>query len=271
VLGDTQPQVLFAPERQIVQNLNVIGGLPESVRAVILFDGPADDDDEFLPFDKFMDYGGVLDTAERAAMWRTSAKAAQPEDIIAIEFGDDPERAGRREVSHSTMVHSMVEVARRFPPARGRVHLLAGDRPDRPQRALLFSGWANGLTQTAFATTSVAREAAGTLRPDLVACPEAMVGAVLEEVREQGEEAGKGAVGQDIEGAGAKRRLSLFVTDGFAAVPRPSGGEAVEFVQPNDLHVEPAVGGAGVLAGGSVVGSPGSNSGGAADDDGSGG
>jgi acyl-CoA synthetase (AMP-forming)/AMP-acid ligase II len=267
VLDDAQPQVLFAPERQIVQNLNVIGGLPESVRAVILFEGPADDDEEMLPYEKFMEHGGVLDTAERAAMWRTSAKGAKPEDVISIEYAGDSEEAVRQVVSHSTMVRTMVGISRRFPPAHDRIHLLTDSRPDHFQRALLFAAWADGLTQTAFATTNEAREQVGPLHPNLVACPQTLAGALLDQIRDAPLPA---QTGGSVEGAGAERRLSLFVTDGFSAPPQTGGGEAVEFVQPHDLGLEPAVGGARVLDVGGDFGTTAASGGGEGDNGGPG-
>jgi hypothetical protein len=255
VLADARPQVLFAPDRESAQGLSVIGGLPESVRATILLTGSPDDDEggDLLPYERFMDYGGVLDTAERAAMLRTSARSVKPEDLATIEYTMESRGATRQEVDHATMVGTMEGLSRRFPPAHEGIHLLTDNRPGTIQRALLFAGWADGLTMTAFATSQEVWEQASALRPDVVACREEAVGPLLERIRRAAAEAPGQGRESDLtspHGTGAKHRLSLFVMDGLSdSLDRSAaGGGRVEYVQPADLDVPPAGGSAAVTS-----------------------
>ncbi|MFQ5890302.1 MAG: AMP-binding protein [Gemmatimonadota bacterium] len=177
VLADASPQVLFAPDIESLNALKLTGGLPESVRATILMGGPTDPEEESLPFEKLMDYGSVLDTPERASMWRTSAREAEPGDVVAFEYAETG--LDRREVDHRVLVRVIESVLRRFPPARGRVRVLADERPEMLSRAILYACWADGLSRAAFATSAEAAGRVAELEPELVVCREGMVTSFL--------------------------------------------------------------------------------------------
>ncbi len=164
VLRDSQPAVLFAADRLAVNTLRIIGGLPDTIRAVILLEGEAGDPDQELPYARFMDYGGVLDTAERAAMWRTMCAMSSPDDVISHEYEADAVTA----VTHAEWVEALASVAHHFKPERGRVQIVCDPRPSRAARALVYSGWADGFTQTVFAATDAARRRVTEFDPDLV-------------------------------------------------------------------------------------------------------
>ncbi|MFQ5679921.1 MAG: AMP-binding protein [Gemmatimonadota bacterium] len=177
VLEDAAPAVLFAPDVGAIQALRAIGGFPESVQTTIPLRASEASGEDWLSYDKLMEYGGVLDTPERASMWRTYNRAVEPDAVISYEYGagdaapGEPSFPGeRREMDHGTIVGLAEALARKFPARQGRVQVLAVSRPTLLARALLYAGWADGLTRTAFAAGRPAQERVGELAPALALC-----------------------------------------------------------------------------------------------------
>lgn len=201
VLDDARPEVLFAPELDAVESLRVLDGVPPSVQVVVPLRAPDEKGEDWLSYDKLLEYGGVQDTPERASMLRTSAREVAPGTVATYEYGGaggtghggaggSGGRTGRRELDQGALAEVATRVARRFPPRPGRVQLLAGDRPDLLSRVLLFAGWADGVTTTAFARTRAGHERAGELEPELVACDGEVAPALLASLPARGEAAG---------------------------------------------------------------------------------
>lgn len=212
VLADAKPGVLFAPDWETVRTLGAIGGLPESVHAVVPLRGEPEDPDAALPFAQFMEYGGVLDTAERAAMWRTLARSLRPELAASREYAPDGAlRWGK--LDHATLVAAVERILRRFPPRRGAVYLLLDERPHRFQRALVYAVWADGVTRLAFAAEPGARDRLGELPApaDLLAGPADAVASGLEALPARA-----------TPGASAPRRRGLVARVLGSAPPAPA-------------------------------------------------
>lgn len=178
VLAESRPEVLFAPSLVAVEELASIGGRPEGLRAIVPLEAPGEQGDDWLSLTKFLEYGGVQDTPERASMWRTYARSVGPDAPASLEYGEAPagprdtSESGRpREVSQGGLVEWAERFTRRFPPRNGGTRLLATGRPSLVARVLVVAGWADGVTRTAFATGRVARDRSLELEPDLVAAP----------------------------------------------------------------------------------------------------
>jgi hypothetical protein len=94
-----------------------------------------------------------------------------------------------------------------------------GERPDRIARALVFAGWADGLTTTAFVLTPAARERAAELAPGLLAGRAESLEGLLEALA-------RGAAGPDGNGASAAEdRTWVCVTDGVGSAEL--GGDSI--------------------------------------------
>jgi hypothetical protein len=225
VLHECTPAVLFAPSVHSVRELKAIGGMPDSIQATVLLAGESEDmEDEALPYDRFMDYGGVLDTAERASMWRTTVRAIPPGAAVSLEYrwqgGLKPEGA----ISQEGLVEAVAAVLRLLPPEAGRLQILAGDRPDPVSRALLYAAWADGLTRTAFIRSQAGIDHASDLDPQLVAGPADLVEQLVDRLQQPGS---------------PSRTFTVCVTDrpgldddGSIAFPRP-----VSFLHANQIDV----------------------------------
>ena len=225
LLHESTPVVLFAPDADSFRELKAIGGVPDSVRATVLLGGEAEKiDDEALPYDRFMDYGGVLDTAERASMWRTTVRAIPPDAAVSLEYrwqgGLKPQGA----ISQAGLVEAVSAVLKLLPPKAGRLQILAGDRPDPVSRALLYAAWTDGLTRTAFVRSQAAIEAVSDLDPALVAGPSDLLERIVDGLQRP---------------EGPPRTFTVCVTDvpdphheGSIAFPRP-----VSFLHANQIDV----------------------------------
>ncbi len=93
-------------------------------------------------WDALLDRGGVLDTPERASWFRAAAREVPPDVVASIESG--------AELRHEEWVLRIERFLARFPPARGRRNLLAIGKPWVAARALIYAGWADGLTTVVF-------------------------------------------------------------------------------------------------------------------------
>jgi hypothetical protein len=208
VLHEAAPAALFAPDVDTFRELKAVGGVPDSVRATILMRGSADElGEEALAYDRFMDYGGVLDTPERASMWRTAVREARPDKRISWEYDWNDDGLRRSVISQGGMAQTVERILRCVPPRKGGVQLLVGERPDRIARALVFAGWADGLTTTAFVLTPAAGERAAELAPDLLAGRAEPLEGLLEALA-------RGAAGPDGNGSSAAEdRTWVCVTD----------------------------------------------------------
>lgn len=184
-LHEVTPTVLFAPDVDSLRELKAIGGLPDSVRASVLLAGEAEDlGEEALPYARFMDYGGVLDTAERASMWRTTVRSIPPGTPVSLEYRWQDGLKPLGAISQAGLVDAVDAVLRLLPPEQGRLQILAGDRPDPVARALLYAAWADGLTRTAFVESQAAVDHAAELEPTLVAGPADMLARLVEKLQE---------------------------------------------------------------------------------------
>ncbi len=88
--------------------------------------------------DALLDRGGTLDTPERASAFRAAARAISPETIASFEPGGA--------LRHQEWVVRIERFLERFPPARGWRNVLAIAEPHVSARALVYAGWADGLT-----------------------------------------------------------------------------------------------------------------------------
>jgi hypothetical protein len=186
-LHESTPTVLFAPDLESLRELESIGGLPDSVKASVLLSGNAEDlGEEALSYKQFMDYGGILDTAERASMWRTTVRSIPPGTPVSLEYGWQDGLKPLGAISQAGLVEAVDAVLRLLPPEQGRLQILAGDRPDPVSRALLYAAWADGLTRTAFVRSQAAVDHAAELEPNLVAGPAEILARVVEKLQEPG-------------------------------------------------------------------------------------
>ncbi len=92
--------------------------------------------------DALLDRGGTLDTPERASAFRAAARDVSKDEVASIE-PDGPLR--QRE-----WVERIERFLERFPSERGRRNLLALGEPHAAARALVYAGWADGLTTVVF-------------------------------------------------------------------------------------------------------------------------
>jgi hypothetical protein len=230
-LHDAAPPVLFARNRDDVDRLRATGGMPPSVRAIVLADSPVDQYEDAISLATFLEYGGVLDTPERAAMWRTTARSIAPASPVSREYVATPEGTRRTTVDHADLMKVLVNIQRHVPPRTGRTQLLAAGQPDLVSRALLYAAWADGVSRTAFASIPFALDRITALRPRLVACR----CSELAEAVTLLDPAGAG------DAAGEDGRW-LVVTDGDDAgspVEPGTGTEGIEVLERRDF-IEPA-------------------------------
>ncbi len=224
VLHECAPIALFAPDGDAFGELKAIGGIPDSVGATILMRGGAEEQGEdALAYDRFMDYGGILDTAERASMWRTTVRAIAPDTPVALEYEWRNGLKALGALSQSGLVDAARSILRLLPPEEGGLQMLASDQPDPISRALLYAAWADGLTRTAFVQSEAAIEHAAELEPRLIAGPAAAVARLLERLDESGP---------------APRKFMVCLTD------RPAedgdgiaSGRQVSFLHPSQIGV----------------------------------
>ena len=180
LLHETRPAVLFVPAVDSLRELKSIGGVPDSVRATVLMAGEVEDQgEEALGYDAFMDYGGVLDTAERASMWRTTVRSIPPNTPVALEYRWEGGQKSLGAMSQAGLVEAAQAVLRLLPAEKGGLQILAGAEPDPICRALLYAAWADGLTRTAFVPPGPAIEHTGQLQPRLLAGPADIVAEVM--------------------------------------------------------------------------------------------
>lgn len=240
VLQDSTPEILFADDWQSVKQLRTIGGLPESVMAVILMRGEPDDEQEALPFPKFMEYGGVLDTAERASMWRTTARRAAPRDVVAWEYQWEGGALVRSRQTQATVLAAVRDLQERFPPVVGRLQLLVTEEADPRVRIAAYSGWSDGSTVTVFARDEAEAERGGRMNPQLIMGDTSRVNAALSALSRGGDD--QGETRNSFWGDRAPSALPEEWTEGPAIVVTDTiaeGGEAETlFRQPTDLEVE---------------------------------
>lgn len=177
VVAESEPVALFAPSADAARELEVLGGRPEGLETIVCLRVPEARRNDRLSLEKLLEYGGVLDTPERASMWRTFARGVRPETTASLEYGEtggfapgETTRAHPREWDHADLVAAATRLAERFPPHQDRVQLLATDRPEPFSRLLLLAGWADGLTRTAFAPSAAARQRAAELGAGLATC-----------------------------------------------------------------------------------------------------
>jgi hypothetical protein len=88
--------------------------------------------------DALLGRGGSLDTPERASAFRAAARDTSPEAVASFE----PDGA----VRHREWVERIERFLERFPPGRGNRNVLAIREPHVSARALVYAGWADGLT-----------------------------------------------------------------------------------------------------------------------------
>lgn len=204
VLADARPCVLFAGAGSSVPALEVIGGIPDSVAVRVHMEGAGTGTDDHPTWADVLEHGGVLDTPERASMWRGLAGSFRPDTVATCDYGDDG--AGpRRELDHAALVGAAQGLLRAFPASSRRTWLVASGHPGLLARLVLHAGWADGRTTTAFVGAPAARAAAAGLGPELVVGPR-------EALRELLTAAGSGSGRGD--GAGERRFLSLGLGGG---------------------------------------------------------
>lgn len=200
-LAEARPGVLFAPDPGALEALRVTGRLPDSVRAAVVMRDATGETDDSLPYDRFMEYGGVLDTPERASMWRSAAAEMRPGRPLSWEYVESGER---RELDDEAFLRLTRGLLERFPARQGRVWALTETDPDPLLRAAVYAAWADGLTRVAFAASEGARARLSEVRPSLVLGPgdlaEELAGplgsALREEATTTGATAARGLLGR---------------------------------------------------------------------------
>jgi hypothetical protein len=93
-------------------------------------------------WEPLLERGGVLDTPERASWFRAVAREVPRDSVASIESGI--------ELRHEEWVDRIERLAVRFPPERGGRNLLSIQEPSVAARALVYAGWADGLTTVVF-------------------------------------------------------------------------------------------------------------------------
>ncbi len=252
VLRDAEPAVLFASDYVSAEKLRVIDGLPESVRVIVPLEGEPADSSEALTFEKFMEYGGVLDTAERASMWRTTGRSAKPEHIITWEYGWGEEGLERGVLDHRTMLAAIETVGRLFPRGENMLQLVASDQPAFLLRALTFAGWSDGNVITTFAPSPAEWERVGRLKPNVVTGAVDALAAVREALRTAGELERLQEEQSSLSSVSKKRGrpdgerespLHVLIMDGSepdeSASWDPTGRRTVNYYRPEKLGLPP--------------------------------
>jgi len=120
-----EPVVIFS-DREIAQP-------PASVRSTLNL---TED------YAEIMDYGGVLDTPERATQFRAKARQTPTEAVASIENG--------REFTQAEWMHAVERFHERVPPKPGTTYVLGSGIPDRAARIALYAGWGSGVVRSAF-------------------------------------------------------------------------------------------------------------------------
>lgn len=85
-----------------------------------------------------LERGSVLDTPERASWFRALAREVPADAVASIESGV--------ELRHRDWVDRIEDEVLRFPPERGGQRLVSLREPSISTRALVYAGWADGLT-----------------------------------------------------------------------------------------------------------------------------
>ncbi len=125
-LAESKPVVVFTQ--------SALEDPPAGCRAVVDMDAD---------YDELLDYGGVLDTPERATQFRARARQTPPEALASIESG--------QELSHAAWMAGIARFHEQNPPERGRTQVIATNRPERAARTALYAGWGGGLVRSAIA------------------------------------------------------------------------------------------------------------------------
>lgn len=227
VLGDAAPEVLFAPSLDRVRELEAVGGRPPDLRAVVPREAPEEQGEDWLSLAKFLEYGGVQDTPERASMWRTFARSVGPDALASLEYAGAAGAPGETSpgpplrVTQGELREWAARLTRRFTPRKGGTRLVASDRPTLAGRVVLVAGWADGLTRTAFAASRIARERASELAPELVAGAGPEAAEILGRLKAGPEGSGAGSGATEGDG-GPLGRLTRWI---LRAAPPPAGPE----------------------------------------------
>lgn len=260
VLFEATPAALFAPSLDALRELEALGGRPETVETAVCMLAPEASGDDWISYASFLEYGGVLDTPERASMLRALARKLTPSTPASLEYGADPvatdgavPRERPREVDHRELVERAARITHALGTGRNRTRVLTTERPELFSRVLVLAAWADGLTRTAFAGCVMGREHVPDLRPELVACrsqdAEFWLG-VLDglggpEAEESSERARgwrgklKLPISRDGEPRAARRVRRLIVLDGDASPTWKRAADGVEILAAAELWSEP--------------------------------
>ena len=157
ILEDAQPKVIFATDGESVRKLQILGGIPGCVQTVVVLTASGDTDGT-VSFTGFLSDGGLLDTAERAAILRAGARALSGDAFASVEYQHISGKLLQKRISHGAMASEIDTVQAESPPQALGDRVLFSDHPEPRSRAALYASWADGLTRIVFAGTPAARD-----------------------------------------------------------------------------------------------------------------
>lgn len=134
------------PVVMFVDGAPLAGSAPAGCRGVL---------DLGADYEELLDYGGVLDTPERATRFRARARETPPEALASIDSG--------RELTQADWLIDIGRFHDRHPPVTGRTHVIVADTPSRAARIAAYAGWGGGIVRSALMPS--AKAGAGT-HPD---------------------------------------------------------------------------------------------------------
>lgn len=165
-LVERRPRVLFVEDPSLLEQIATRPSSRrdlESIHAVI----GATPHSFGETLERLLEAGGVLDTAERATVWRRRAREVADDTLFSLEW----DGTSWSEWSQRRAAQLMSEIAEAHPPKPlGRHFVLAPGLYRAPirARAVLYAGWADGWSQIAAAPSKHATDGARLLSPSRI-------------------------------------------------------------------------------------------------------
>jgi acyl-CoA synthetase (AMP-forming)/AMP-acid ligase II len=117
--------------------------------------------------DELIEQGSVLDTPERAATVRQKARDVPSAALASLEVELRGSTLELHRHSQGDWAQALQSLSELYPP-RKAARIVSRERPRPSVRALIFAGWADGLTRTVIANDGVPNELVRALQPSTV-------------------------------------------------------------------------------------------------------
>ena len=161
LLAQAAPRVAFATDAESAGRLR---GLCEAGRMpgmTIVAEGLPPDVEGLLPLGRFLDFGGTLDTAERAQAFRAVSREIAPEAEALWHAGPD----GLRKLTHEQAMAPIAAGLRTHPAREGDIAYIEGPRVGLRTRLAWAASVGDGLTTTVLGREGRTSEDVAELRP----------------------------------------------------------------------------------------------------------